>query len=85
MAIARALAGDPPVVLADEPTAALDTHSGHVVMGLLRALAHERGRAVVIVSHDTRMLGYADRIVQLEDGRITDAAPARPALPEIPS
>ena len=83
VAIARALAGDPPVVLADEPTAALDTHSGHVVMGLLRALAHERGRAVVIVSHDTRMLGYADRIVQLEDGRITDVAPARPALSEM--
>ena len=83
VAIARALAGDPPVVLADEPTAALDTHSGHVVMGLLRALAHERGRAVVIVSHDTRMLGYADRIVQLEDGRITDVAPAQPALSEM--
>ena len=72
VAIARAIAGDPPIVLADEPTAALDTHSGHVVMDLLRSLAHERDRAVVIVTHDNRMLGYADRIVHLEDGRIVD-------------
>ena len=72
VAIARAIAGDPPIVLADEPTAALDTQSGHVVMDLLRSLAHERDRAVVIVSHDNRMLGYADRIVHLEDGRIVD-------------
>ena len=72
VAIARAIAGDPPIVLADEPTAALDTHSGHVVMDLLRSLAHERDRAVVIVTHDNRMLGYADRIVHLEDGRIVE-------------
>ncbi len=64
VAIARAIAGDPPIVLADEPTAALDTHSGHTVMDLLRSLAHERDRAIVIVTHDSRMLGYADRIVQ---------------------
>ena len=83
VAIARAIAGGPPILLADEPTAALDTHSAHVVMELLRSLAHERGRAVVIVSHDTRMLGYADRIVHLEDGRITDVAEsARPLLME---
>jgi putative ABC transport system ATP-binding protein len=73
VAIARAIAGDPPIVLADEPTAALDTQSGHAVMDLLRALAHERDRSVVIVSHDSRMLGYADRIVHLEDGRIVEA------------
>jgi putative ABC transport system ATP-binding protein len=70
VAIARAIAGDPPIVLADEPTAALDTTSGHTVMNLLQKLARERDRAVVIVSHDNRMLGYADRIVHLEDGRI---------------
>jgi putative ABC transport system ATP-binding protein len=70
VAIARAIAGDPPIVLADEPTAALDTHSGHAVMQLLARLAHERDRAVVIVTHDSRMLGYADRIVNIEDGRI---------------
>jgi putative ABC transport system ATP-binding protein len=74
VAIARAIAGDPPIVLADEPTAALDTQSGHAVMALLRALAHERDRSVVIVTHDSRMLGYADRIVHLEDGRIVDGS-----------
>ena len=70
VAIARALAGEPDVILADEPTASLDSHSGHTVMGLLRTLAHERQRAVVIVSHDARMLGYGDRLVHIEDGRI---------------
>jgi putative ABC transport system ATP-binding protein len=70
VAIARAIAGDPPIVLADEPTAALDTHSAHSVMELLQRLAHERSRAVVVVTHDSRMLGYADRTVQIEDGRI---------------
>jgi putative ABC transport system ATP-binding protein len=70
VAIARAIAGDPPIVLADEPTAALDTHSGHAVMRLFTELARERSRAIVIVTHDSRMLGYADRIVHIEDGRI---------------
>ena len=74
VAIARAIAGEPSIVLADEPTAALDTHSGRTVMDLLRSLAHERDRSVVIVSHDNRMLGYADRIVHLEDGRISGGA-----------
>jgi putative ABC transport system ATP-binding protein len=70
VAIARALAGDPPVILADEPTAALDSHSGRAVMDVLKELARERDRAVVIVTHDSRMLGYADRTVRMEDGRI---------------
>jgi len=70
IAIARALAGDPPVILADEPTAALDSQSGRAVMDLLKTLAHDRGRAVAIVTHDNRMLGYADRTVRMEDGRI---------------
>jgi putative ABC transport system ATP-binding protein len=73
VAIARALAGDPGIVLADEPTAALDSSSGHTVMALMRTLAHERDRAVVIVTHDNRMLGYADRIVHIEDGRMARA------------
>src|SRR5947208_407104 len=54
IAIARALAGNPPVILADEPTAALDSQSGRAVMDLLQRLAHERGRAVAIVTHDNR-------------------------------
>ena len=70
IAIARALAGDPPIILADEPTAALDSQSGRVVMDLLQRLAHERGRAIAIVTHDNRMLGYADRMVKMEDGRV---------------
>lgn len=74
VAIARALAGDPEIVLADEPTAALDGASGRAVLELLRELAHERGRAVVIVTHDSRALTYADRIVHIEDGKIEPVA-----------
>jgi putative ABC transport system ATP-binding protein len=69
VAIARALAGDPQIVLADEPTAALDRSSGRTVMEMLRALAG-RGHAVVIVTHDNRVLEFADRIVRIEDGRV---------------
>jgi len=70
VAIARALAGDPPIVLADEPTAALDSTSGRVVIELLQRLAHQSGRAVVMVTHDPRVLQFGDRIIHLEDGRI---------------
>jgi len=80
VAIARALAGDPPVILADEPTAALDSQSGRAVMNLLQQLAHERNRAIAIVTHDNRMLGYADRTVHMEDGRII--SDERSQLPE---
>lgn len=71
VAIARALVGSPTVLLADEPTAALDSSSGHTVMQLFQRLALDRGRAVVIVTHDGRMQTYANRIVQMADGRIT--------------
>ncbi len=74
IAIARALAGDPQIILADEPTAALDSHTGRNVMETLSELAHQRGRAVVIVTHDSRVLDFADRIVKIEDGRIAQAA-----------
>jgi putative ABC transport system ATP-binding protein len=76
VAIARAIAGDPAIVLADEPTAALDTHSGHAVMDLLRDLTRRRNRSVVIVTHDSRLLSYADRVIHIEDGQIvhTDLA-----------
>jgi len=70
VAIARALAADPAIILADEPTAALDFASGRTVMDLLHSLARKSGRAVVLVSHDSRILQYADRIVRIEDGRI---------------
>jgi len=70
LAIARALAGDPEIILADEPTAALDSVNGRLVIGLLRDLALKRGRSVVVVSHDNRILDFADRIVHIEDGRL---------------
>lgn len=70
VAIARALAGSPEVILADEPTAALDSHSGKSVVEMMAALAHEQNRAVVIVTHDSRIVDYADRVVRIEDGRV---------------
>ena len=70
VAIARALAGDPEIILADEPTAALDKTTGRVVMEMLRSLASRRGRAVAIVTHDNRVMEYADRIVHIEDGKV---------------
>jgi putative ABC transport system ATP-binding protein len=73
VAIARALAGDPGIILADEPTAALDSASGRIVMDMLSGLAREKGRAVVIVTHDGRVLEYADRVVRIEDGRVNNS------------
>lgn len=70
VAIARALAGDPQIILADEPTAALDSVSGRTVLEILSGLARNRNRAVVIVTHDPRVLDYCDRIVHIEDGRV---------------
>ena len=68
LAIARALAPDPEVILADEPTAALDWANGRLVVGLMRDLAHSQGRGVVMVSHDPRLHDFADRVVRIEDG-----------------
>ncbi|MFN7939049.1 MAG: ABC transporter ATP-binding protein [Bryobacteraceae bacterium] len=73
VAIARALAGDPPIILADEPTAALDSTSGRTVLEILSSLAREQNRAVVVVTHDPRVLEYAHRIVRIEDGRAVAA------------
>jgi putative ABC transport system ATP-binding protein len=81
VAIARAIACDPPILLADEPTAALDTHSAHTVMKLFTDLVCERGRAIVVVTHDSRMLGYANRIVHIEDGRLAGDQRQRVSTP----
>ncbi|MFM6477991.1 MAG: DevA family ABC transporter ATP-binding protein, partial [Microcystis panniformis] len=70
VAIARALAGNPPLVLADEPTAALDSKTGRDVVNLMQRLAKEQRRTIVLVTHDNRILDIADRIVQMEDGRL---------------
>ncbi len=70
VAIARALANDPAILLADEPTGSLDTKSGEDAIQLLVEAAHQDGRAVVIVSHDTRITAHADRVVRITDGRV---------------
>ncbi|WP_347278321.1 ABC transporter ATP-binding protein [Limnothrix sp. FACHB-1088] len=72
VAIARALAGHPPLILADEPTAALDSRNGHGVMELLRSLAKEDGSTIVIVTHDPRIMDIADRVAHLEDGELSN-------------
>ncbi len=70
VAVARAIASSPSIVLADEPTAALDSENGHAVMELLARIAREQNRSVLAVTHDPRTLGYADRVVRIEDGLI---------------
>ncbi len=75
VAIARALANNPDLVLADEPTANLDSTRGREVMQLLRTVARDLGKAVVIVSHDLRVREVADRLLWLEDGRFSAAPP----------
>jgi putative ABC transport system ATP-binding protein len=72
VAIARALVNDPTLVLADEPTANLDSKIGHEIMNLLRRIAKDQGRSVVIVSHDQRIRDIADRVLWLEDGTFKD-------------
>lgn len=70
VAIARALLEDPPILLADEPTASLDVQSGQKISDILRRTAIEQNRTVVVVSHDQRWIPFAHRIVHLEDGRV---------------
>ena len=72
-------------MLADEPTAALDSVSGRTVLELLRELARDAGRAVVLVTHDARAVAYADRIVSIEDGRLREGAHDAAALHPVPS
>jgi putative ABC transport system ATP-binding protein len=70
VAIARALASQPKLILADEPTAALDSQSGRDVVTLLQELARDRNCPILMVTHDPRILDIADRIINMEDGRI---------------
>ena len=78
VAIARALAAHPRLLLADEPTAALDKQSGREVVDLLKRLAREQHCAVLMVTHDPRILDVADRLVQMEDGRLIAARVPEP-------
>jgi putative ABC transport system ATP-binding protein len=78
VAIARALVHEPKLLVCDEPTAALDAQSGKTVMELLRKVAVQPGRAVIVVTHDSRVFGFGDRIVHMSDGRIVNVEiPAR--------
>lgn len=70
VAIARALANDPMLLLADEPTGNLDTASSTNVQNILKELAHEYGRAVIIVTHDVNFAATADRVIHIVDGKI---------------
>jgi putative ABC transport system ATP-binding protein len=70
VAIARALSHEPRLLICDEPTSALDSTTGHQIMDLLASAARSPGRCVIIVTHDPRTYGYADRITEMEDGRL---------------
>ncbi|MEM7591546.1 MAG: DevA family ABC transporter ATP-binding protein [Cyanobacteria bacterium P01_A01_bin.83] len=72
VAIARALVAHPAIVLADEPTAALDSKSGRDVVNIMQKLAREQGSTILLVTHDDRILDIADRIVHMEDGRLVN-------------
>ena len=72
VAIARALANDPPIVLADEPTGNLDSVTGHHVIELLVRINRDRGRTLVLVTHDSELASLADEVIGLRDGRIVD-------------
>lgn len=70
VAIARALVHDPQLIVCDEPTAALDAKTGHGIMEILRAIANDDKRAVLVVTHDNRIYNFADRILEMSDGRL---------------
>jgi putative ABC transport system ATP-binding protein len=70
VSIARALIKDPAILLCDEPTSALDAESGQVVMKILKRIATEQNRVVIVVSHDARVFPYADRLIKLENGKV---------------
>ncbi len=80
VAVARALANQPSLLLADEPTAALDSHRGRQVMELFHKVAHERGAAVIVVTHDHRSLDVFDRTYEMEDGVLRGSPGALPPI-----
>lgn len=80
VAIGRALVKEPGFVFADEPTSALDWSHGEQVVELLRAAAHDRKATILVVSHDPRLVPFADQVFHLEDGRLAEAEPALAAI-----
>jgi putative ABC transport system ATP-binding protein len=88
VAIARAFVANPSVILADEPTSALDSDSGRTIMRILADAAHQHDRAVLVVTHDPRILSFADRIIEIEDGLLVETraeSPERLRLPKAAS
>jgi putative ABC transport system ATP-binding protein len=83
VAIARALATDAKLLLVDEPTGNLDSVRGEEIMELLRRAVDERGRSVLLVTHDNRAAAYGDRIITLRDGRIVDVVERRTSRPDV--
>jgi putative ABC transport system ATP-binding protein len=79
VAIARALFNDPPIIMADEPTGSLDSKTGETVLKMLRNLATQRKKTILVVTHDTRIARYADRVLMLRDGKIV----GRTKLPHV--
>lgn len=84
VAIARAFVANPSIILADEPTAALDGDNGRTIMRILADAAHERQRAVLVVTHDPRIVPFADRIVEIEDGRLVNEESGGPERLRMP-
>jgi len=72
VAIARSLVNNPAILLCDEPTGNLDTKTGQAIMALLERLCHEEKKTIIMVTHDPRTAEYADRVIRIEDGRITE-------------
>jgi putative ABC transport system ATP-binding protein len=83
VAIARAIVAEPSAILADEPTASLDAANGREIMVILSTIAKKRGRAVLVVTHDSRLFSFADKILRIEDGALTGEEPTipQPSLP----
>jgi putative ABC transport system ATP-binding protein len=84
VAIARAIVANPSIVLADEPTAALDGGSGRTIMRLLKDTARERGQGVLVVTHDPRVVPFADRIIHIEDGLLVETPAGEPERVHLP-
>lgn len=82
VAFARALVGDPDIILADEPTASLDAASGQEVMELLRRLVVQQGKTAIVVTHDPRIFSFADRVFWLDNGQLADGPPDPSAPPQ---
>jgi putative ABC transport system ATP-binding protein len=84
VAIARAFVANPSVILADEPTSALDSDNGRAIMHILSEAAHERDRAVLVVTHDPRIVPFADRIIEIEDGVLVAGKAGEPEPARMP-